>query len=491
MNGPRQRIVLPAPEHPRVSVIIPAWRRPDLLRRCLASLARHRANCASFETVILLNGATPEVASVVSDETEGARVVHSRVNLGFGRGSNRAARKATGEFLVLLNDDTEVQEGWLDALVQAADAHPSAGAVGSRMVSYDGRLLEAGGLVWREAVGSHVGRGLPESTNHYRFLREVDYCSASSLLVRRTTWDAVGGFDERYFPGYYEDVDLCLSIRRLGQQILFQPRSCVRHFESGSLDWDSPYKDFIASRSQAQFFSKWWAELERFPAVPGTDDLWESSIVGERALLAARRLSRRILVVDCGGGPARDSSRLASAVVDLAGRRAAVSVFIDGRTDPSGYFADRGVEVLDGELVAHLSGPFSYDAVLFRRAAGFEAYSPAVRALQPLAAVLYDVEDATSEVLQLPEAARSAAGSPVIRADRVLCATAFDASLLTMVPGRAPLALVAPPSEPQAKPQGGSPWAPVTQSWADAVRAARWDVLRGRRGDRACGGRRP
>lgn len=463
-------IVLPAPGRPRASVVIPAWRRAELLRTCLESLAGHRSR-HPFETVVILNGATPDVVALVTQEVEGAKVVRSRVNLGFGGGCNRAARAATGEHLVLLNDDTEVQDGWLDALVDTADAHPEAGAVGSRILSYDGLLLEAGSLVWREGISSHVGRGLPESTPRHRFLRRADCCSASSLLVRRTTWDAVAGFDERYFPGYFEDVDLCLSIGRLGQQILFEPRSRVRHHESGSLEWDSPYKHFVASRSRTKFIAKWSAELPRFPALPRADaDPWERDLVDERALLASRHLHRRALVVD-GDGP---SPRVRAVVEGLARGRTAVSVFLGGAPDEDGWFAGLGVEVVETDLVPHLARPtVLYDAVVFCRGDDFRAFAPSVRSLQPQSAMVYDTGDATSDVLELPEAAASPSGSPILEADRVVCRSAFDASLLALVPQRAPAALA----------DAEDPWRPLEE----AVHEARRDVLRRRRRARPSG----
>lgn len=450
------RIVLAAPARPRASVIIPAWRRAGLLRSCLEALAAQRSRYP-FETVVLLNGATTDVRALVHDTVEGARVVDSRVNLGFGGGCNRAARAAKGDVLVLLNDDAEVQEGWLDALVETADAHPGAGAVGSRIVSHDGLLLEAGGLIWREGVSSHLGRGLPESTNRHRYLRAADYCSASSLLVRRTTWDAVGGFDDQFFPGYYEDVDLCLSIGRLGQDILFEPRSCVRHHESGSLEWDSPYKHFVSTRSQRRFIAKWRTELDRFPALPQTDDPWARDIVDERALLWSRRRHRRILVVDPEG------ARVAPVVEGLVGRHTTVSAFVRERPEPDRFFSDLGVEVLVGDLAGHLSRPtVLYDAVVLLH----PGHLATVRAFQPQAAVLYDSADARADVLALAD------GSPITGADRVLCHSRFDASLLALVPGAAPTSLLGDGSG----------------SLSDAVDAARQDVVRKRSLTRPCGG---
>jgi GT2 family glycosyltransferase len=436
----------------------------------LESLARHPASFASFETVVLLNGATSDVTALLTEDVRGAKIVRSRVNLGFGGGCNRAARAAAGAFIVLLNDDTEVEEGWLDALVETADVNPNAGAVGSRIVSHDGLLLEAGGLVWREGVSSHVGRGLPASTSRHRFLRRADYCSGSALLVRRTTWDAVGGFDEGYFPGYYEDVDLCLSIARLGQDVLFEPRSCVRHHESGSLEWDSPYKRFVSSRSQARFIAKWSAELDRFPALPRTDDPWERDIVDERALLASRRSHRRLLVVARSGpGDAPDFAAARTVLEDLPGWQTTVAASATDQAPPE-WFAGHGVEVMDGDVETHLARPtVLYDAILFLGATEFQALVPAVRAYQSQASVVYAVADVTSDVLQLPEAAASPAGSPLVRADHLVCRSGPDASLLALVPGRAP----------------------VSESVGEALAAARRDTLRIGSASRPSGGPQP
>src|SRR5207302_1718578 len=92
-------------------------------------------------------------------------------------------------------------------------------------------LLEADRIIV-SPVNLGFGRGLPPGSRRYDYLREVDYVSACSLLVRRATFEQLGGFDERFFPGYNEDVDLCLGIRRLRQRVLYQPRSVVVHHES-------------------------------------------------------------------------------------------------------------------------------------------------------------------------------------------------------------------------------------------------------------------
>jgi GT2 family glycosyltransferase len=363
VSGRRDVISLPTPERPRASVVVVAWRNAPLLERCLAALARQTASAVPFETVVILNGALDAVVDLVRDRVAGARVVESRANLGFGGGANRAAARTSTEYLVFLNDDTEVGDGWLEPLVETADARPDAGAVGSRTLNPHGYLLEAGAVLWRNGSVWHVGRGLPGTTNRYRYQRRVDYASGSSLLVRRSAWDAVGGFDRTYFPGYYEDVDLCLSIARLGQCVLYEPLSVVRHNESSSLD--PGYKAFVAARSRQRFCDKWQAELHRFlgephgiAAVAPDAERADALPAVQAAIMAGRRLGRRVLVVTDRierGASVRDG------VAALADAGWAVTVAA-GDPDDLGRL---GVGVTDGDAASHLrQAPVLYDAVV-------------------------------------------------------------------------------------------------------------------------------
>jgi GT2 family glycosyltransferase len=357
-----------------VSVVVVAWRNAERLETCLAALAAQGAPPSSkaasseaasseavpFETLVVLNGASDEVVAVVRERIAGARVVQSRVNRGFGGGANLAAAEARGQFLVFLNDDTEVQPGWLANLVDTARAHPEAGALGSRTITEAGYLLEAGSVLWRNGSVWHVGRGLPATTTRYRYLRRVDYCSGSSLLLRRDAWDAAGGFDEGYFPGYYEDVDLCLQLRRLGFHILYEPRSVVSHHESSSLD--HRYKLFVSGRSRARFLDKWRDRLPGFLPEPETlaavapqAEVVDALPGVQAGILASRRLRRRVLVADGDhSGPAL------AALVDAGW---AVTT-LTGDQDELGRL---GVEVAQDGLAAHLAtSSVLYDAVVGR-----------------------------------------------------------------------------------------------------------------------------
>ncbi|MGH7822382.1 MAG: glycosyltransferase, partial [Candidatus Binatia bacterium] len=186
-------------------------------------------------------------------------VLATTVNRGFGGACNHAAAGARGELLVFLNDDAEVQPGWLEALIEAADADPEAGVVGSLVCRPDGTIQEVGSFVWRDGSTFAVGRDLRVDDNPFPSVRRVDFSSACSLLVRRSAFEAAGGFDERYYPAYYEDVDLCFSVRRLGKRILCEPRSRVVHHEASSTRAD--YREFLMRRNRSSFVAKWPADL--------------------------------------------------------------------------------------------------------------------------------------------------------------------------------------------------------------------------------------
>ena len=131
----------------------------------------------------------------------------------------------------------------------------------------DGSLQEAGQILWADGSTSCVGHDLPPEARANEWARRVDYCSASSLMVRKATWDALGGLDESFFPAYCEDVDLCLRIADGGQSVWYEPTSVVCHLESRSTSFR--YKRFLIERNRAELVF-WWSDLlaEREPPAP-------------------------------------------------------------------------------------------------------------------------------------------------------------------------------------------------------------------------------
>jgi GT2 family glycosyltransferase len=139
-----------------------------------------------------------------------------------------------------------VQSGWLSNLVDTIESDSAIGAAGSMLIYPDGRLQEAGGIIWIDGSGWNYGRGESTEDRRFKFAREVDYCSGASLLVRKEIFECLGGFDERYAPAYYEDADLCFGVRSLGFKVVYQPMSRVVHYEgiTAGTDIESGYKQY-------------------------------------------------------------------------------------------------------------------------------------------------------------------------------------------------------------------------------------------------------
>jgi GT2 family glycosyltransferase len=254
--------------HPRVSIIVTGWRDAPYLIDCLRSLEA-RIRSVPSEVIVSLNEPTPALVAALAHQVDGAVVLTTPVNRGFGEACNRGVAAARGELLVLLNDDAIVRDGWLEALVEVADDHHEAGAVGSRILLEHGAVQEEGAVIWSDGATTLIGYHDHAAATSDLGLRRVDYCSAASLLVRRATWDASGGIDTSYFPAYFEDVDLCMKIQSGGQSILFEPRSVVVHRDGSSTT--PGYRTFLAERNKQRFAARWAPALALFEP-PEPDD---------------------------------------------------------------------------------------------------------------------------------------------------------------------------------------------------------------------------
>jgi len=437
---------------PTVSIIILARHRPERLERCLAALAR-LPDQVSHEVLILLNGADDDVRAMFdarATRLHRVRVLESPINLGFAVGSNMGAAATTGRYLAFLNDDTEVEAGWLQSLVEIAELDPRVGAVGSCILFPDGSVQELGSIVWQDGSTMGLGRGEPPESPAVSFVREADYCSACSLLVRREAWEAVGGFCEDYFPAYYEDVDLCLSIRALGYRVLCAPRSRVRHHEGGSSD--PGFRVFLHGYQRRRFQQRWGHLLSAFePPKP------ESAVAVNRAAFRARGYPRRLLVInDRIADSAIDSGvrRMRDAVVELSEAGYAVSVW-SSHGDNQAVLALRqgGIETIVGGLEAHLRGPgILYDIVVISGPRNFERYEALVRECQPHSVLVYDAEAVDQHGIETSVRAR---------VDFLTCVSPAEEAFFRSTRGTAPVALV-PPSGRQS-PNG------TASAWLDAL----------------------
>lgn len=384
---------LPCPERPAASIIIPAYNQLAHTLACLRSLAES-GDATAFEVIVVDDQSSDETPRTLAG-IAGLRWHRNERNLGFIGACNAGSVLARGEFLVFLNNDTLVRPGWLDALIGTFASQPRAGLVGAKLIYPDGRLQEAGGLVFSDGSGWNIGRFEDPDDPRYNTVREVDYCSGAAIAVRRDLFTELGGFDPRYAPAYYEDTDLAMKLRARGLKVIYQPRAEVVHCEgiSHGTDLGSGVKSHQV-RNQALFLERWRDVLLRDHAAPGARI--------EQAL--ERHCSQRVLVIDaCTPTPDRDSGslRMINLLRLLREEGCAVSFFADNRSHDGAYsqaLQQLGVEVWWHPYIGNPAtwlgrhGP-RMDLIIVSRHYIASAYLPLLRQYAPQARVVFDTVD--------------------------------------------------------------------------------------------------
>ena len=392
LDEPFAPFALPSSDAPRVSIVIPMHGKLVYTLACLRSLAKHGAQ-AAFE-VIVVDDASPDDSAATLAQVDGLHLLRNAENLGFVGSCNAGAAASRGEFLLFLNNDTQATPNWLDALLRCFDERADCGIAGSRLVYPDGRLQEAGGLVFADGSCWNVGRFEARDKPAFLYRRETDYVSGASLMIRREVFQRTGGFDTRYAPAYYEDTDLAFTVRKLGLRVYYEPTSTVIHCEgiSAGTDLDAGMKRH-QRLNQSKFVDKWKSELAS-QAPLGTPL--------ERAIRWRRR--GRVLVVDATTpDPTRDSGSLRlAAILRILGEQGWSVIFCpdDGRASHGEIVAlgALGCEVLcdpdDGNLPDWLRrhGRKLHAVMLCRHTVAGQ-YAALVRRHAPQARLLFDTVD--------------------------------------------------------------------------------------------------
>lgn len=257
------KLVFPKEENPMVSIVIPVYNQIHYTYLCLASILEHTKD-VSYE-IIIADDVSTDATEHLSEFAENLVIRRNQTNQGFLKNCNQAAEAARGKYVMFLNNDTQVTEGWLSSLVNLIESDDTIGMVGSKLVYPDGRLQEAGGIIWSDGSGWNYGRLDDPDKAEYNYVKDVDYISGAAILLSVKLWKQIGGFDERFAPAYCEDSDLAFEVRKAGYRVVYQPLSKVIHFEGISNGTDvngSGLKRYQVENSE-KLKEKWAEEFKK------------------------------------------------------------------------------------------------------------------------------------------------------------------------------------------------------------------------------------
>lgn len=251
-------------ESSHISVVIVTWNRRDLLRQCLASLVRQDDVC--FETIVVDNASVDDSAGMAEREF-GARVIRNTENRGFCAANNQGIAIARGRFIALLNNDAEVEAGWLGALYRACSKRPDIGMAASKILVWEdpARIDKAGHLIFPD--GQNRGRG-SGALDRGQFDREEEilWPDGCAAMYRKEMLDAIGGFDEDFFA-YGDDAELGLRARMAGWKCMYAPDAVVRHHRGSTMGKASGRRLALIERNRVLLACKLfpWSLLWRNP----------------------------------------------------------------------------------------------------------------------------------------------------------------------------------------------------------------------------------
>jgi len=374
-----------------VSIVIPVIDQLTLTLNCLKSIVAN-TTAGTYEVIVVDNGSTERTTQTLQG-IDGLRLLRNDSNVGFVGACNQGAHVARGRFVLFLNNDTIPLPGWLHALTETVMRDPLIGAVGAKLIYPDGRLQEAGGIIWSDSSGWNYGRGADRDDPAFSYVREVDYCSGACLMVRRDLFDQLGGFDDRYAPAYYEDTDLCFRLREIGHRVVYQPRAEVVHIEGATAGTD------VAAGLKSYQVVNRQKFAERHAAALTSQCPHDPTLLYRAR---DRRRGKRILVVDhMLPHPDQDSGSVRMrAILDILVELGHAVTFLPdnlARVEP--YASDLqqlGIEVLYGPLAAvdyvsrHIG---EFDVVILCRAFFAMKYLSAVVGAERRPLLIFDTVD--------------------------------------------------------------------------------------------------
>ena len=286
----------------KLSIVIPTYNAREWIEQCIDSIRLHHPAC-DYEIVVVDDKSSDDTVTIVREKYADVRLFANEKNVGFGRTVNVGLNASKGEYILVLNNDTWMHAGALDALIGYLDTHAEAGIVGPKVLSGDGSLQQQ----CRRRIPSPmaallyftgVARMFPKNPKIAGYLMtaadetqttEVDAVSGACLMVRRSVVDTIHGFDEEYYL-YGEDMDFCWRTKLAGWKVIYHPEAKLTHFGGqGGTGKKRLYATIEWHRAMWIFYRKHRAPNASLPERV----LVYSGIAGKTALAVAISVVRR------------------------------------------------------------------------------------------------------------------------------------------------------------------------------------------------------
>lgn len=244
------------PQYPKVSIVSVNYDQPQVTCEMLESL--RKVTYPNFETLIVDNGSPNSSPNIIKEKYPETQLIISKENLGFAGGNNIAIKQAKGDYVLLLNNDTEVKPDFLDSLVKLMESDKQIGIASSKILYYfEDNIIQYAGIPPLNPITSRGGSDgdKEKDEGQYNEIKETFYAHGACMLIRKSVIEEIGLLYEGYFL-YYEEYDFAERVRNAGYKIYYQPNSEIFHKESISTGKNSPLKTYYLNRNRVLFLRR-------------------------------------------------------------------------------------------------------------------------------------------------------------------------------------------------------------------------------------------
>ena len=246
------------------SIVIPVFNQGEYTERCLNKIFENTLSNKSFEVIVVDNASednTTQIVELFNKKFPNIKYIRNGQNLKFAKACNIGAKEAKGKFLVFLNNDTEVQKGWLENAIKRLETDDNIGIVGAKLL-YPDRTIQHCGIVFIRSYDKdipiwpvHRFRGVDENYTGVLQPKELNAVTGACMFIRKELFIRLGGFDENYGM-YFEDIDICFKAAQLGKSVFYEP-NCVAIHHEGKSGTNKDDIDKLNYQASSLFYKKW------------------------------------------------------------------------------------------------------------------------------------------------------------------------------------------------------------------------------------------